>query len=470
MNTRQMMVSVSLFVALGSLVALTQPTDAQAPAWQALYYTQTPNNQFALYSITADDVTELPMPADLSGLGERVDLRAISPDHSTVAGIADGRLFFADLAAQTCCTLVEDFGDTDLTGWTWGEDGGFNADGSQFAISAEPPAIDGSDGTALLVLVDVARATGLALGVANSDDQVRLRMGGWEGDAVLAMPVPYCTEFCGAGPYQAFTIYPTGIDIAESQRQLVPFGQQLPTTLEIVAAEVNETWQGAPLVIGAEGPFTPPNTLVYQQTVIHYDPSNPYMDLSARWVADGRAVMVGNVLIWRDGLRQRLDTTQVAGLGTPDGWLRQDRVADDDIRLLHISATPDALETSELARFPLPLRLLEAPLLGTSLGTPPPFTPLADVTEVLACAGNLPPRLVVEQQGIVLPGQANNVRSRPNTSAERVSQLATNAQFTVFNGPVCADGFTWWNVAQDGPPLGWTAEGDATEYWLAPLG
>jgi hypothetical protein len=452
------------------------PTLAQAAAWQAIYYTQSPNNQFTLYRVTADGATELPLPDGLDTLGGSVVLRDLSPDGTTLFGVADGRLFLADLAAQTCCTFIENFDGEDLAGRGWGEDAGFNADGTQLAIAAEfASAVGGPDQTPLLAVVDVASATGRLWQVSYNPDEVRLRVGGWDGASVLVMPVESCTEFCGAGPYTAvtFSTYEGGgsFDRAESQRQLVRFGQQLFTTLEIVESRVTETWQDVPLTIGTDGPFTPPNTLIYQQTVIHYDPSNPYVSLSLLWVADGRAVVTGNVLVWRDGQRQRLDVAQLAQLGTPDGWLRQNIISDGDVQLEHTIATPETLQTRELGRFALPLRLLIAPALGTSLGTPPPpFAALADLTATLACAGNLPPRLILAQQGIVLPGQANNLRALPSANAERVGQLAAGAQFTVTGGPVCADGFMWWRVAQDDTELGWTAEGDASEYWLEPLG
>lgn len=84
------------------------------------------------------------------------------------------------------------------------------------------------------------------------------------------------------------------------------------------------------------------------------------------------------------------------------------------------------------------------------------------------CPGSLPPRLIVGEQGQVGPGSANNVRTTPSTSGERVFRMEAGTVFTVLDGPVCAEDFTWWQVDVDGAQ-GWTVEGDGTDYFLIPL-
>ncbi|MBC8097949.1 MAG: SH3 domain-containing protein, partial [Armatimonadetes bacterium] len=77
------------------------------------------------------------------------------------------------------------------------------------------------------------------------------------------------------------------------------------------------------------------------------------------------------------------------------------------------------------------------------------------------------PRLVVGQQGRVVPGDANNVRDLPSRDGAKIGEIPGEASFTVLEGPVCADGFNWWRVNYDGLD-GWTVEGQGTDYWVEP--
>ncbi len=43
------------------------------------------------------------------------------------------------------------------------------------------------------------------------------------------------------------------------------------------------------------------------------------------------------------------------------------------------------------------------------------------------------------------------------------------ATFTVIGGPICSDGFRWWQITYNGLNA-WTADGQGAEYWLAPAG
>lgn len=87
--------------------------------------------------------------------------------------------------------------------------------------------------------------------------------------------------------------------------------------------------------------------------------------------------------------------------------------------------------------------------------------------EPKTCPDSLPPRLTVGEAARVTPGDANNVRTSADSSAELVGQIPGSSVFTVLSGPDCADGFTWWRVRY-GDLEGWTVEG-SSEYWLEPL-
>ncbi|MBE7514445.1 MAG: PD40 domain-containing protein [Anaerolineales bacterium] len=88
-----------------------------------------------------------------------------------------------------------------------------------------------------------------------------------------------------------------------------------------------------------------------------------------------------------------------------------------------------------------------------------------------ACAPNLPPRLQIGGRARVTPGVANAVRTAPSTQ-ETISQVAGaipgGAIFNVLNGPLCGDGYTWWQVEYLGV-RGWTPEGEGFTYWVEPL-
>ncbi|MBX3064242.1 MAG: SH3 domain-containing protein [Anaerolineae bacterium] len=95
----------------------------------------------------------------------------------------------------------------------------------------------------------------------------------------------------------------------------------------------------------------------------------------------------------------------------------------------------------------------------------PTATPPANA---MTCPGSLPSRLVVGQVGRVSPGDANNMRDNPSRSAKKVGSIPAGAEFIVLDGPVCADGYAWWQVNYNGL-IGWTVEGDGAVYWLEPL-
>ncbi|NDJ78417.1 MAG: hypothetical protein GYB65_19380 [Chloroflexi bacterium] len=86
-----------------------------------------------------------------------------------------------------------------------------------------------------------------------------------------------------------------------------------------------------------------------------------------------------------------------------------------------------------------------------------------------ACPGTLPSRLVAGGMAQVIPDtSANNMRATPGTAGDMVVQILPGEPFPVVDGPVCADGYAWWQV-QYGGTTGWTAEGDSSSYWLEPV-
>jgi hypothetical protein len=82
------------------------------------------------------------------------------------------------------------------------------------------------------------------------------------------------------------------------------------------------------------------------------------------------------------------------------------------------------------------------------------------------CTGAPPPRLKVGQQAVVTPGQANNVRQNPTPKAALLGKIQPGEVVTILDGPVCADGYNWWQVKFN-RFTGWTPEGKGQAYWLS---
>jgi len=96
-----------------------------------------------------------------------------------------------------------------------------------------------------------------------------------------------------------------------------------------------------------------------------------------------------------------------------------------------------------------------------------PSGPVVDAPATGDCMGAPPPRLSVGGTGRVTPGVPNNVRSAPTTSAAEIGDIPGAGVFAVLDGPVCADGYLWWQVEHNGL-VGWTASGNGAEYWVEP--
>lgn len=88
-----------------------------------------------------------------------------------------------------------------------------------------------------------------------------------------------------------------------------------------------------------------------------------------------------------------------------------------------------------------------------------------------ACPPALPSRLTIGGRARVTPGTANALRSAPsrnNAISAVIGSIPGRGVFSVLNGPVCADGYAWWQVNYQGM-TGWTAEGEGVTYWIEPL-
>lgn len=132
-----------------------------------------------------------------------------------------------------------------------------------------------------------------------------------------------------------------------------------------------------------------------------------------------------------------------------------------------ISAVTDA-ETPTIDPTPI-LVIDETPLpaAGTSL------TSTTSITETVPIDTPAPPTpapnvLAPGNRAIVSAPGGLNMRSSASTSGGLLLQLATSAVVTVLEGPVSADGYTWWRVDDGSGNTGWVVQGDGTDQWLTP--
>lgn len=78
-----------------------------------------------------------------------------------------------------------------------------------------------------------------------------------------------------------------------------------------------------------------------------------------------------------------------------------------------------------------------------------------------------PSRLEAGQTAQVVAGGANRIRSEASTNSAIVGEIPQETIIYIYGGPLCAEGYQWWQVNYD-LIHGWTAEVGDGDYWLAP--
>ncbi|MCS7072565.1 MAG: hypothetical protein NZM00_13745 [Anaerolinea sp.] len=129
---------------------------------------------------------------------------------------------------------------------------------------------------------------------------------------------------------------------------------------------------------------------------------------------------------------------RVGGVGEP-GWV--------------IEGRPDRYFLGAAAVTPLPTATLH------------PLTPTA--TPTIFC--HRPLRLGMGTRAAVTyrDGVPRTLRAAPTVSGAALQSLIAGVAFDIIGGPICADGYNWWNVQIVGTTLtGWLAEGLPGNYWF----
>lgn len=103
-----------------------------------------------------------------------------------------------------------------------------------------------------------------------------------------------------------------------------------------------------------------------------------------------------------------------------------------------------------------------------------PDAPLSPVDDLVAptlpdCGEALPPRLTIGAAARVTFTTGSPLNLRTGPAGDFVMSLAEGTQFTVSDGPICADGFNWWTINLNNNTGGWVAEADSEAYYVEPL-
>ena len=86
------------------------------------------------------------------------------------------------------------------------------------------------------------------------------------------------------------------------------------------------------------------------------------------------------------------------------------------------------------------------------------------------CATAPTPRLTVGGRAFLIDNVRNILRNGAQTTAQDIGRIQVREGMDVLAGPQCdaAAGWYYWLVRTDRGITGWTAEGEASTYWLAP--
>lgn len=137
-------------------------------------------------------------------------------------------------------------------------------------------------------------------------------------------------------------------------------------------------------------------------------------------------------------------------------------------------ATDLAVTSAETPAAPTPAPLIvdDTPLPATG-GAVTDTTATTGTTGVtIATAVPAPPPaanvLAVGNQARITAPNGLNMRAAATTGGNLILQLGTGQVVTIVEGPISADGYTWWRIDDGAGNSGWAVQGDGETEFLSP--
>jgi hypothetical protein len=104
-----------------------------------------------------------------------------------------------------------------------------------------------------------------------------------------------------------------------------------------------------------------------------------------------------------------------------------------------------------------------------ALAVPGPATPN---TGTVICEGAPASRVQVGVRARVSDNNEANplpLRLRSTPGGEFVQSIPAGTEFSIVGGPQCASQYLWWQIRLADGTVGWSAEGDLSQYFIEPV-
>jgi len=108
---------------------------------------------------------------------------------------------------------------------------------------------------------------------------------------------------------------------------------------------------------------------------------------------------------------------------------------------------------------------------GTALAIAPTVTPIPPAPQPTPTFTSTPEpgtALSVGQPARVIAPYGLNLRTSASANSTLITQLGTGQLVSVVEGPISAEGYTWWKVEDSAGSSGWGVDGDGENRWLSP--